>query len=406
VDFVVQGFGWGHGVGMSQYGAQGYALHGWGTRRILAHYYPGTTLVRTRPRPIRVLLTQDAERVRISARSAFLVRGARGRTVRISRPALTLTLPLHVAGRTLRPPFRFVAGGTPLRLDGRSYRGDLVVHELDGRIAVVNELPLERYLRGVVPWEMPWYWQPHALEAQAVAARSYALAVGRQGQMYGGIEAERATTNRAVGATAGQVLTWRGRPALTYYSSTSGGRTAAVTDAFPNVAPVPYLVAVSDPYDALSPHHRWGPKRFRRAQLARRLGVPAVRTLTVRRNASGRVAALTVAWSHGKRTLSGGEVEHLLKLPSTWFVVHPSGTSTPAREHGYLAILASLPAGSSSTQALAWVRREVPEARAAESSEFPALRPGLLVVCAGPYARSERAAAVARRVPGAYIRHV
>ena len=64
-------------------------------------------------------------------------------------------------------------------------------------------------------------------------------------------------TNVAVGATAGKVLTWKGRVALTYYSSTSGGRTEAVADAFPQVPAVPYLVAVSDPYDGLSPHHRY-----------------------------------------------------------------------------------------------------------------------------------------------------
>jgi SpoIID/LytB domain protein len=270
---------------------------------------------------------------------------------------------------------------------------------------------------------MPHDWAPAALRAQAVAARSYALATldpgGRydlvsdaRDQMYGGIAAETEATNLAVGATAGKVLTWKGQVALTYYSSTSGGRTEAVSDAFPTAAAVPYLVAVSDPYDSLSPHHRWGPFRFRPQTLAQRLGVPAIERLAVRRNASGRVADLVVHWSHGSRTLTGGEVEHLLSLPSTWFMVSPGGVFTRPSVaatkpvHGYLAVLASLPDGSSPKSALARIRRVVPDARAVESSAFAALEPGLVVVAAGPFATEKSAATRAAKVQGAYIRHV
>src|SRR5439155_432638 len=122
--------------------------------------------------------------------------------------------------------------------------------------------------RGVVPWEMPHRWNPEALKTQAVAARSYALATLKRGrpfdlfadtrdQVYGGIRAESDATNAAIGATAGQVLTYAGRPALTYYFSTSGGRTAAAIDVLPWAPRVPYLVSVADPYDGLSPHHAW-----------------------------------------------------------------------------------------------------------------------------------------------------
>jgi stage II sporulation protein D len=270
---------------------------------------------------------------------------------------------------------------------------------------------------------MPHDWAPAALRAQAVAARSYALATlepaerydlvaDARDQMYGGIEAETPPTNLAVGATAGKVLTWDGHVALTYYSSTSGGRTEAVADAFPQVSPVPYLVAVADPYDALSPHHRWGPFRFRPQTLAKRLGVPAVERLEVRRNASGRVADLRVTWRRGSRTLSGRDVERLLSLPSTWFMVSPGGavtrpsvrTTRPA--HGYLAVLASLPAGSSPARALARARRAVPDARAVDSSAFAALRPGLVVIAAGPFRSRTGAAQRAARISGAYVRKV
>jgi stage II sporulation protein D len=420
-DFVVAGYGWGHGVGMSQYGAEGYALHGWSARQILAHYYPGTTLVREAPQDVRVLLAEGRARVTVGARSRFLVRDAHGKTLRL-RGRRTLTAALRLGGRGLASPVRIVPGASPLSLDGRGYRGALVLYREGSTLQVVNEVPLERYLRGVVPWEMPHDWAPQALRAQAVAARSYAVATldpgGRydivsdaRDQMYGGIAAETDPTNLAVGATSGLVVTWQGKVALTYYSSTSGGRTEAVADAF-GVPQVPYLVAVADPYDGLSPHHRWGPFRFRPAALARRLGVPAIDRLAVERNASGRVSDLVVHWRNGTRRLTGGEVEHLLSLPSTWFMVSPGGAFTratvPARVpvHGFLAVFASLPHGSSPAKALARARRAVPDARAVDSAAFASLRPGLVVVAAGPFAHAAAARERARRVPGAYVRKV
>jgi stage II sporulation protein D len=309
-------------------------------------------------------------------------------------------------------------------VDGRGYRGELLLFRSAGALQVVNEVPLERYLRGVVPWEMPHDWAKQALRAQAVAARSYALATSNPGrrydlvsdtrdQMYGGIEAETPATNLAVGATAGQVLTWNGAVALTYYSSTSGGRTESVADAF-HVPPVPYLRAVADPYDTLSPHHAWGPFRFAPRVLAKKLGVPAVEKLRVERNASGRVAKLVVRWPHGSRVLSGRDVEQLLSLPSTWFVVSPTAggtltrpTAPPAQPvHGWLAILAALPHGASPKLALARARKLVPDARAVDSSAYAGLRPGLVVIAAGPFASRADAQADADRVSGAYVRHV
>src|SRR6202161_3441598 len=105
-----------------------------------------------------------------------------------------------------------------------------------------------------------------AYEAQAVAARSYALATLKPGQpfdlyadnrsqMYGGVAAETPATNDAVAVTAGQVLTYDGQIIVAYYDSNSGGRTAPVQDVFPGDAPEPYLVSVSDPYASLAPDH-------------------------------------------------------------------------------------------------------------------------------------------------------
>ncbi len=167
----------------------------------------------------------------------------------------------------LRSPVRFDASSAPLTLDGLPYRGSLVIGRSGSGLYVVNDVPLESYLRGVVPREMPGELASEALRAQAVAARSYALATMKphssfdlyadtRSQVYGGIRAEHEATDRAVASTAGEVLSWQGGVATTYFSSTSGGRTAAIGDAWAGSNARPYLVSVADPFDARSPHHR------------------------------------------------------------------------------------------------------------------------------------------------------
>lgn len=396
--FVVRGHGWGHGVGMSQWGARGLAEHGWSWRRILAHYYPGTRLSRAHGIEVRVLIATGRRRVAVRAKHPFRVVDGRGRS-RVVRRRI-----VFAAGRMhgLRAPLRVVAGASPVALGRDGYRGELRLHRSGRVFTVVNRLPLERYLRGVVPWEMPSRWNPSALRAQAVAARTYALAElhpnGRydlfadtRDQVYGGIRAEHRSTNHAIGDTAGVIVTWLGRPAVTYYSSTSGGRTSSSHDAFHGPS-VPYLRSVPDPYDA-GPHHDWT-YRFTTRQLARRLGIRGVRAMSVRKNESGRAAVVALFARGGIRTIAGERFESALHLPSTWFSIAAAKrvmtkAHAPVRR-GWVAILAS-----STTRMPGAVR----------SDSFPGLRPGLWVRIAGPFASRARAQAVASR-RGGYVRKV
>jgi stage II sporulation protein D len=334
--FLIDGRGWGHGVGMSQYGARGYAQAGWSYRRILAHYYRGTELRILPARQVRVLLAEGRPAVRISSSKPFKVTDAHGQTRRVKPGAWNLK------ATTLRSRLRFSPGAAPLLLDGKAYRGELIVHRRGSSLTVVNRLPLDRYLRGVVPWEMPDDWHPQALRAQAVVARSYALATLKPGtifdvyadtrsQVYGGIEAESVSTNRAVGATAGRVLVWNGRVATTFYHSTSGGRTVSVGEAWPDATPVPYLVSVADPYDRISKLHRWGPVRLTPAQLAQKLHAPAVRDLLVERGPSGRAAEVTIKEQTGARQMLSQDFRRALDLRSTWFNVGVLNLDPPLR---------------------------------------------------------------------------
>ena len=327
--FVIDGRGWGHGVGMSQYGARGYAEAGWGYERILAHYYRGTELRGVPARKVRVLLAPGQPAVRIGSSKPFRVVDARGKA-RMLKPGAQRLAAGKVA--KLRLPLRYEPGASPLTLDGVAYRGALIVHRDAGKLMVVNKLPLDRYLRGVVPWEMPDDWHPEALRAQSVVARSYALATLKPGtrfdlyadtrsQVYGGVAAESATTNRAIGSTAGQVLLWKGRVATTFYHSTSGGRTASVAEVWPRAQPVPYLTSVRDPYDGLSKHHRWGPFRLTPAEVGQKLGLGSVRDLVVVRGSSGRVTELKLKLGSGTRVLESQAFRRAFDLRSTWFSV-------------------------------------------------------------------------------------
>jgi stage II sporulation protein D len=328
VVLALSGHGWGHGLGMSQWGAYGFAKHGWTYDRILAHYYQGTTLG---PAPVANVRVQLAlkKQVALNSVTAWRVIDATGTKTALDPSTLTLTPKLMVGGKKLQPPLTFV-GKQPLVVGGKPYRGRIVVTSDGKRVQVVDAVTLESYLKGVVPSEMPFDWLPEALKAQAVAARSYALANltknrsfdlygDTRDQVYGGVDAEQASTSDAIDATKGQVVLYKGKVADTLFFSTSGGRTASSLETT-GVA-VPYLVSVSDPYDGISPHHDWGPVLYDGAKVATQLKLPGPLTdLTAVTGESGRAKSVTAIGADGaEATVTGGQFRSLLELRSTWF---------------------------------------------------------------------------------------
>jgi stage II sporulation protein D len=335
--FLLDGQGWGHGVGMSQWGAEGYARHGYGYRQILAHYYLHTQIARAQPRAVRVLLAEKQATVRISSSAPFLVVDARGQKRHLR--ALVVSKAVR---KSMRLPVHVVPGAQPLGLGGAAYRGDIVVKRKPAGLMAVNVVPLDRYLRGVVPWEVPKAWHEATYEAQAVAARSYTLATMHpsadfdlypddRSQMYGGVRAERPETNLAVGATAGQVLEWDDRIIPAYYFSTSGGRTSSIHDAWPQAHQVPYLVSVPDRYDSISPRHAWPTALLTPARVAHVLHLDAVRDVRATYNGSRRVKTLRVLTAQGWKTYDGQTIRNEFSLGSTDFQVHAMSLSVPRR---------------------------------------------------------------------------
>jgi SpoIID/LytB domain protein len=326
--FLIRGHGWGHGVGMGQWGAEGRAAHGDTYDEILAAYYPGTALSQTNARTVRVLLADGQAHLTVSSDKAIAVVDGTGATHTFPAGSTSLTTALpYPAPLTLAP-----ARDATLTL-GHEYRGKLVISVANGKLRAIDVVNLQRYLDGVVTVEMPSTWQPQALEAQAVAARSYALAGRKRGapydvsafsQSYLGVTAETPPGNAAVDATKGQVLTYGGKVATTVYSSSTGGRTQSATDAWGGGAP--YLVSVKDPYDTISPYHDWAPVHVTARELALALGLSGNPVdATVTRNASKRVAELDLTTrAHGNRataTATGDAVAAALDLRSSWFSV-------------------------------------------------------------------------------------
>jgi len=346
--FLFSGHGFGHGIGMSQYGAWGYALHGYGYQQILAHYYPGTTIGTTRTSLIRVLLADGKKALKVSSTVAFSVTDTNGVTVQIPAGAVTLTPKLVVEGQTLVPPLTFNAGAGGWMTLTRPYRGQIEVDVVNGKLRAINVVGLEDYLYGVVPAEMPSTWSPPALEAQAVASRSYALATKKvaapfdvygdtRSQMYLGVSHETPATNAAVDATRGQVVMYGGKIASTFFSSSSGGETESIADGW-GVAPVPYLISVADPFDVLSPYHDWtvaiSAKTFATA-LKVKGSIVDLQTAT---DPEGRVSTVTVVPQPTALAVStaappsfgGGTVASALGLRSTWFSVSMMSLQQPA----------------------------------------------------------------------------
>jgi stage II sporulation protein D len=338
--FLFTGHGFGHGVGMSQYGAYGYAEHGSSFEEILAHYYPGTTLGAAPASSFRVLLADKQKRLTISSTVPFRVKDGDGRTTQLPAGSTTFGPGLAVGGHRLAPPLTFSPGkGGPLTVK-RPYRGAIQVDVVDGKLRAINVVGLEQYLAGVVPAEMPATWAAEALKAQAVAARSYALATRNvaapydaypdtRSQMYLGISAETAATNAAVASTRRQVLLYQGKVATTYFYSSSGGRTESSLDW--TGTPLPYLVSVPDPYDTISPYHNWGPVPVTAQAIAKALKLSApISDATTTANQAGRVARLNLVAGPSTVAVAGAALRAAVGLRSTWFTLGVMSLAAPA----------------------------------------------------------------------------
>lgn len=330
--FVLTGGGYGHGVGMAQYGALGQAQAGRSYEEILAFYYPGTELAKAPVTRVRVLLAEGVKAVRVSSDIPFRVQGAKGTALVVDPGTITFGPALKpvIAGKRvpLAGPVTVSPGnGSQLRLGDVPYRGQLVIDKVPGALRVVNTLGLDAYLLGVVPGEVPKEWPEEALKAQAVAARSYAVAsllenkpydlyADVRSQVYRGFAGEAPTTTRAVRQTGGRILVYDGEVATTFYYSSSGGRTASAVDVFG--LELPYLQTTDDPWDEVSPHHVWPPKILTASVLKRAFGLTApVTDIVLDPTPSGRPSVVRIITGKAELAMKPTDVRSRLGLRST-----------------------------------------------------------------------------------------
>lgn len=376
-DLTFNGRGWGHGRGMGQYGALGYAVdHGWTAEQILRHYYGGTTLSGNAGNPtVAIEITrQTGAEMAVQGRSLAVngtAVGAAVGAVKLVRTASntlqsytatscsgTWTIgAVYPSGATVTTTAAVATDrSTLLRLCGsgedRAYRGSLQSTVAGGVQYTVNRVALDSYLRSVVPHEMPAGWASlgggrglQALSAQTVAARSYVLAPraarasGATGcdstacQVYAGAARvtkagavtalEYAQTDQAVSGTSGQVMRFaNGTIAMTEYSSSTGGYSAGGT--------FPAVVDDGDDYVG-NPNRSWS-VTMTAADVATKLGTGAIASVAVTaRNglgaSGGRATTVAVTTTTGTVvTFTGAQVRSRLGLKSDWFSV--SGMTT------------------------------------------------------------------------------
>ncbi len=332
--WVIDGAGFGHGIGMGAYGAYGYGKHGVGYKKILGHYFRKTKVERQRGAPtVKVLLAVDPGDVSFSrATRACGHRLRPTKTYRAKRNGESIVLAsgsgkrISGCGRKLQ-----ATGRRNIKIGGLgSYRGALnAVPGGGGAINVVNEVGINAYAQGVLPGEIFPSWPKETLKAFAVATRSIGLAtdVGGDGydlyadtrtQVYEGAGRETKRTNAAVQATRDEALTYRGEVIQAFYHSSSGGRT---TTRFLGGPRIPWVKSVRDPYDRLSPLHRWR-FRFSQAEMDAKLGGFVKgrlrRIVVLRRGDTPRIDQAKLVGTGGSTRIAGNTLAAALGLYDRW----------------------------------------------------------------------------------------
>lgn len=361
--FYVSGAGFGHGWGMSQYGAYGAAKKGLTWQQILAFYYPKTVRAKLPSTgTIRVWVTADDDgrlgfkpaagaRISDGAKSYTLPTGSAYADWRISRSGSGYTLQYRSSGGSWKTRSTGLGTGTwkvtsssgSLRLimpsgSTRGYRGSLSLIKRGSSGRTVNTVSVENYVRGVVPSEMPTSWATHAVRAQAVAARTYGAFLRERSsasgydicdttscQVYRGMDNETANGNAAVASTAHVIMSFGGKPAYTQFTSSNGGQITT--------GDYTYQIAQKDPYDGVIKDQTWS-KTISASKLGKAFGVGTAKKVQITKRDGygrwgGRVTTIKITGSSRSVTFSGTTFKGKFGMRSNYFTVN--GTSSPGK---------------------------------------------------------------------------
>jgi SpoIID/LytB domain protein len=363
--FTFFGSGWGHGIGLSQWGAYGLALQGATRDEILTHFYSGTKVGNDAdpPKSLRIGLVQGKTKIRIQAQDGdvslllgdpksgdevatvpkgetWTVKLAAGRYRILDASGKPVGDDVGDAGTNLYVVYEQGGGTVRIPEAGHAYKHGFIefnIYNCDAacRLRLVLTVDPEQYLYGI--GEVPSEWPKPALQAQAIAARTYAfykaaLGQNRPGcncalyassvdQVYAGYDKETGPDGdrwvAAVDATKGQVVTYKGTLIEAFYTSSSGGYTENNENVWGG-APIPYLRGVCDPgdYTPANPNAVWQVE-LTAGQVTKKLGL-GIGTVTgftdTVRGISGRIITTVVEGEGGTATISGETLRSLLGL--------------------------------------------------------------------------------------------
>jgi stage II sporulation protein D len=298
---------------------------------------------------LRVAVTQKIAEVKIGTSTTAIISDENGKKIGELQPQQGLVAQpsnggikigeTQVAQVSVKPQ-----KGGYIWIGDRWYRGSVRVISDGKQLLAVNQVDLEQYLYSVLGAEMSTTFPAEALKAQAVAARTYALYRSQStsqkpfdvdstqaSQVYRGLSSEANTTQAAVNATLGQIMTYQGKPILAVFHSASGGHTENVEDIWTDR--VPYLRGVAD-YDAGTPGYEWT-KTFTNSELSKSLKINHIKSIAPDRTTQfGSVVSLKIDGDTSE-TLPGDKVRTALKLRSLRFAITPTPTGVLFTGRGY-----------------------------------------------------------------------
>ena len=365
--FILTGSGYGHGVGMSQIGVQGQALEGQNATDILTYWFPGTSIV---PVPINQNIRVNiAHAVNAASFSLKAMDTSTAWTVGAQSIPINSTVKFSISGKTItatvatpKEPARTLIGKAPWTINfsgllaqtvqGKTINlryGTVVLKVVGKKIEVTDTLSIEQYVLGIS--EMPSSWPAAALQAQAIASRTYALAHttirsacdcqvynNTYDQVYNGYAKESepgygqfwidAVTSTETDPNNALEITFEGKPISVYFFSSDGGVTQTAGDVWGT--DLPYLKNVQDPWSLdifLNPYYAHWQRVITQKDMATAFNLSDVVSVSITSRALSNAAAVITAVSSigSSATLSVAKFKSTLRLPSSWFEIAPPG---------------------------------------------------------------------------------
>lgn len=317
---------------------------------LLTSCTPSEKFVRTKLRStgkdnsyVRVLIRKENSNFKISSTSGLKVLDKKsGSLIYESNKGSLVFYPEKISNIYI-----IESGNSIVYVNETGYRGSLELHNILGKIYIINVVNIEDYLSSVVPSEMPSSWNDEALKAQSVASRTYTYYhLSRKGdskaifdldattnfQVYKGISAEKESTTKSVKDTAGFIMTYNYEPILAYFHSTSGGKTADDKYVWPE-DDLPYLESVPSEYEKDSPHYEWTAEitlsDIERGLASKYQRIGKIRKITFKKY-DDRVVEVNVVHTNGNIRMTGNQFRLLIdpsKLKSTMFTAKQNGNS-------------------------------------------------------------------------------